>query len=117
MKTLYFTLENDLKIMVIPDTQAHLDGHTIITHTYSIFRNSGEGNPLFARSKENTIHLEQITDPGYYGFITFEVPGFAFSYTADGQLELESEEVTELIGHLSDVRDNPALWTNLDNQS
>jgi hypothetical protein len=114
MKTLYFTLENDLKVMVIPDTQAHLDGHAIITHTYSIFKDSGSGNPLLSRSKESTLHLEHIKDPDYYGFITFEVPGFAFSYTADGQRELGSAEVTELIGHLSDVRDNPLLWDQLD---
>jgi hypothetical protein len=37
MKTLNFTLDGNLKVMVIPDTQAHLDGHTIITHTYSVF--------------------------------------------------------------------------------
>src|ERR1700710_352948 len=104
MKTLYFTLENGLKVMVIPDTQAHLDGHAIITHTYSIFKDNGAGNPLLSRSKESTLHLEQIKDPDYFGFITFEVPGQAFSYTADGQQELEPEQVTELIEHLSDVR-------------
>ena len=95
--------------MVIPDTQAHLDGHTIITHTYSIFRDIGAGNPLIARSEESTLHLERINDPEYYGFITFELPGSIFSYTADGQLELTSEETTELIEHLSDIRDNPSL--------
>ena len=114
MKTLYFTLENNLKVMVIPDTLAHLDGHTIITHTYSVFKDNGSGNPLLARSKDSTLHLEQITDPDYFGFITFEKPGSLFSYTADGQQELTSEEATELIEHLSDVRDNPALWTEPD---
>lgn len=115
MKTLYFTLENDLKVMVIPDTQAHLDGHTIITHTYSIFRDIDAGNPLMARSKESTLHLEEITDPNYYGFITFENPGSLFTYTAEGSLELTSEEVTELIEHLSNVRDNPPLWNSIGN--
>jgi hypothetical protein len=114
MKTLYFTLANHLKIMVIPDTEAHLDGHTIITHTYSVFEDIGMGNPLIARSKESTLHLEQIEDPSYYGFITFEKPGSMFTYTADGQQDLTSEEATELIEHLSDVRDNPALWNELD---
>ncbi|WP_428330075.1 hypothetical protein [Mucilaginibacter sp.] len=114
MKTLYFTLANHLKIMVIPDTEAHLDGHTIITHTYSVFEDTGMGNPLIARSKESTLHLEKIEDPSYYGFITFERPGSMFSYTADGQQELTSDEATELIEHLSDVRDNPALWNELD---
>jgi hypothetical protein len=53
------------------------------------------------------IFKEEITG---FGFITFEKPGSVFSYTADGQQELTSEEATELFEHLSDVRDNPALW-------
>jgi len=114
MKTLCFTLDSHLKVMVIPDTQAHLDGHTIITRTYSVFKDNGNGNPMMARSKESTLHLEDIKDPDYYGFITFEVPGSMFSYTADGQRELNSEEVTELIEHLSDVRDNPPFWNKID---
>jgi hypothetical protein len=110
MKTLYFTLENGLRVMVIPDTQAHLDGHTIITHTYSVFLNIDAGNPLIARSRESTLHLERINDPNYYGYITFEIPGALFTYTADGNMELSAEVVNELIEHLSDIRDNPALW-------
>jgi hypothetical protein len=114
MKALYFTLENNRKVMIIPDTQAHLNGHTIITHTYSVFEDTGLGNPLIARSKESTLHMEHIKDPNYYGFITFEAPGRIFSYTADGQQVLTSDETTEIIEHLSDVRDNPALWNELD---
>jgi hypothetical protein len=114
MKTLYFTLESNLKVMVIPDTQAHLDGHTIITHTYSIFRDTGSGNPLLARSRESTLHLEENNDPDYCGFITFEKPGSLFTYTADGQQELNTDETTELIEHLSNVRDNPALWNQIE---
>lgn len=112
MKTLYFTLTDGLRLIVIPDTQAHLDGHTIITYTYSIFLNTDAGNPLLARSKESALHLERITDPNYYGYLTFEKPGSIFTYTVDGTLELSSEQVNELIEYLSDVRDNPALWNN-----
>jgi len=114
MKPLFFTLENKLPVMIIPDTQAHLDGHEIITYTYSIFLNIGAGNPLLARSKESTLHLEHIKDPNYFGFITFEKPGSLFTYTADGQRELDTDEITELIEHLSNVRDNPALWNTED---
>lgn len=110
MKTLHFTLKNRLQVMVIPDTQAHLDGHTIITRTYSIFFDIDAGNPLLARSKENTLHLEEINDPNYYGFVTLECPGSLFTYTPDGFLQLTSEEVTEIIERLSDVRDKPPLW-------
>jgi hypothetical protein len=116
MKILQFTLAGSLKVMVIPDTTAHLDGHTIITHTYSVFKDIGAGNPLLARSKESTLHLEHIKDPEYYGFITFEAPQKIFSYTADGQQELTDEEALELIEHLSDYRENPALWNISDGQ-
>lgn len=114
MKPLYITLENGLKLMVIPDTQAHLDGHTVITYTYSIFLDTDTGHPLLARSKESTLHLERIPDPNYCGFITFELPGTLFTYTADGEKELNSEEVTEIIEHLNNIRDNPALWNKTD---
>ena len=113
MKTLFIKLDNGLPLMVIPDTTAHLNGHTILTFTYSIFRDIGAGNPLLGRSKESTLHLERIDDPEYFGFITFEHPGKLFTYTADGKLELDSRQVQELIEHLSDIRDNPASWNQL----
>ncbi len=96
--------------MVIPDTQAHLDGPTILTYTYSVFLDIGHTDPMLSRSKESTLDPEKNKDPDYYGYITFEKPCQLFTYTADGQRELNTEEVNELIGHLSDVRDNPASW-------
>lgn len=110
MKPLSITLNDGLKLMVIPDTTAHLDGHTVLTYTYSIFRDIGAGNPLISRSRESTLHLEEINDPEYYGFLTFEKPGKLFTYTTDGRQELDSAQVRELIEHLSDIRDNPASW-------
>ena len=115
MNPLFFQLEQGYPLMVIPDTAAHLDGHTIITHTYSIFLNIGAGNPLISRSKESTLHLERINDPEYFGYITFELPGKLFTYTADGQRELNNDEVQEVIEHLSNIRDNPALWNQMKN--
>jgi hypothetical protein len=114
MSPLHFTLSNRLKLMAIPDTRAHLDGHTVITYTYSIFLDIDAGNPLISRSKESTLHLEKIDDPHYYGYITFERPGSIFSYTPDGKQYLTRDEVEEVIEHLSDIRDNPALWNDLD---
>jgi len=99
--------------MVIPDTLAHLDGHSILTFTYSVFLNKGDGNPRPGLSKESTLHLGEITDPDYYGYITFEKPGRQYAYTADGALELTADEITELIKHISHVRDNPAGWKYL----
>jgi len=110
MKPIFLTIDNGLRLMIIPDTQAHLDGHAIITYTYSIFFNNGLKEPQLSRSKESTLHLEKNTDPDYYGYITFEKPGHLFSYTADGQRDLRAEEVNEVIEKLSHLRDNPGLW-------
>jgi hypothetical protein len=114
MTPLFIKLNDNLPLMIIPDTQAHLDGHTILTFTYSIFRDVGAGNPLTARSKESTLHLEKIDDPNYYGYITFEQPGRLFTYTADGRLHLNSAEVRDIIALLTEIRDNPAGWKQLD---
>lgn len=110
MAPLYCKIDGNLPLMIIPDTQAHMDGHAILTFTYSIFLDIGAGNPLIARSKESTLHLEEINDPNYYGYITFEQPGRLFTYTADGKRELNSDQVQEVIEFLSEVRDNPATW-------
>lgn len=115
MTPLFFTLENNLRLMIIPDTLAHVDGHPILSYTYSIFLDKAQGSPLQALSKENALHLEKNNDPNYYGYITFEKPGQLFSYTADGQRELSRTQVEEVIEHLSHIRDNPSLWKSTDN--
>jgi len=114
MTPINLTLQNRKKLIVIPDTIAHLDGHAILTFTYSIFVDDGISTPQQKRSRESTLHLKRIDDPNYYGFITFEKPGHVFSYTADGELELNIDEVEEVIEGLSHVRDNSALWQNPD---
>lgn len=114
MKPLFFTLGNRKRLMVIPDTEAHLDGHSIITFSYSIFLDNGQKAPLQSRSKESALHLGVNNDPNYCGHITFEKPGHLFQYIADGQHELESDEVQEIIEDLSHVRDNPSLWGQLE---
>ncbi|MBB6107700.1 hypothetical protein SAMN05421821_101384 [Mucilaginibacter lappiensis] len=85
-----------------------------LLRTHSVFKDNATGNLLLSRSKESTLHLEHVKDPNYLGFITFELPGTLFTYTADGKQELNSDEVTELIEQLSDIRDNPSLWTERD---
>ena len=56
-----------------------------------------------------------MTDPDYYGYITFEKPGQLFSYTPGDQLELTRQEVEEVIEQLNHYRDNPELWNTNDN--
>ena len=105
MGPIFLTLESEKHLMIIPDTQAHLNGHAIITYTYSIYADHQNGAAYPAQRKESELHLQNNPDPDYYGFITFEKPGSLFTYTADGKRELTPEESNELIVHLSDVRD------------
>jgi hypothetical protein len=67
--------------MIIPYTLAHMDGHPVVTYTYSIFRDTQTGNPLLGRTKESSLHLEAIDDPNYFGYLTFELPDKLFNYT------------------------------------
>ena len=104
MAPLFFTLGNRLPLMIIPDTQAHLNGQTMLTYTYSIFLDIDKGDPKQSISKENFLHLDRIKDPNYYGFITLEKPGMKPIYKADGYKKLSSDEVAEIIERLSDKR-------------
>ena len=113
MKPLFFTLDQDLPVMIIPDTQAHLDGHEIITHTYSIYLDVDNGDPRQSLTKETLLHVTNHTDPDYFGFLTFEKPGKLFTYTANGQRELDDLQVNELIEKISTLRDDPSTWGNI----
>lgn len=112
MSAIFFSI-NSLPVMVIPDTQAHLDGHAVITYTYSIFKDTGISDPALEASKSSELHLTKHTDPNYLGYITFEDPGKLFTYTADGQKDLTADQVEEIIEQISHYRDNPDLWRHL----
>lgn len=96
--------------MIIPDSQAHLNGHTIITFSYSIY-NSRTLTLDEIMDKESKMHLDKNDDPDYMGFITIDTPGKSFSYTADGNVKLETGEVQEVIEQLSEYRDSPKGWS------
>jgi len=101
MGSLFFTLGNLLQLMVIRDLEAHLDGQSILTETFSIFGDMALRDPRQGKSKENTLHLERIDDPEYYGFITFQKPGELFTYTADGKKRLSEDKVAQLIDQIA----------------
>jgi len=110
MKPIYFTLGGNFQIMIIPDSQAHQNGHTILTYTYSIFKNPTRQKDEFLR-KESTLHTERKNDDDYMGYITFEQPGKLFTYTADGGKELTCDQVEETIELISHYRDTPKMWS------
>lgn len=112
MKPIFFTLTSKLRLMAIPDTQAHLDGHPVISYTYSLYIDRDRGHDEQAATKEASLHLDKNADPDYLGVVAFEQPANVFSYTS-GQHELSVTEVEEVIEHLTHIRDNPPLWHSI----
>ena len=113
MSAIFFYIDVNLPVMVIPDTQASADGHAVITYTYSIYKDTSGGNPALEKTKESELHLKKHTDPNYLGFITFEDPGKLFTYTPDGYEHLDSDQVEQIIEQISHYRDNPSMWRHL----
>jgi hypothetical protein len=111
MNPIFFTVGAELPVMVIPNTEAHLDGHTVLTYTYNIYRDYGFEDPVTLKLKEKELLLEKKKSPNYMGFITFEEPGKLFTYTADGNHELSTDNVQEIIENISHYRDHPGLWS------
>jgi hypothetical protein len=109
MQPIFFTVGADLPVMIIPDSQAHVNGHPVLTYTYSVYKNSKKLNRL--SDIKSNLHLAKNTNPDYMGYITFEQPGKLFTYTADGQQGLTSDEVHEIIEMISHYRDTPGMWT------
>jgi hypothetical protein len=112
MKPIFFTIDNSLPLKVVPDTQAHLDGHTVIAYNYNIFFDSTKNDPAKALTQNDDS--DKMTDPDYYGYVTFEKPGHVFSYTPGAQRHLSQTEMEEVIEKLNDYRDNPRLWDKSD---
>lgn len=110
MKPIHITIDHKTSLIIIPDSQAHMDGHPVLTYTYSIYRDQKNGDRNQVSSKEANLHLEKNNDPDYMGYITFEQPGRLFTYTADGATDLESDEVQEIIEQISEYRDTPNMW-------
>lgn len=110
MNPIFFKVSSNLPVMIIPNTDAHVDGHPVLTYTYNIYRDTGFEDPAMIHLKEKELLLDKKTSTNYMGFITFEDPGKLFTYTADGQEELSSEEVEEVIENISHYRDHPGMW-------
>lgn len=109
MQPIYFTVGNNLPLLIIPDTQAHLDGHTIITHTYHLYRQPEDTLSRKLFQLDDYLGVNKDKNPNYMGYLTFDVPGKAYSYTGDGQTNLSPEELEELIDYLNFLRDNPPM--------
>ncbi|WPU92669.1 hypothetical protein SNE25_25430 [Mucilaginibacter sabulilitoris] len=110
MKPIFYTLNSNLPIMIIPDSQAHFDGHGILTYTYSIYIDKQNNDPIQEISKETQLHLTKINDPDYLGYITFEQPGRVYNYTGNGKSRLSIFEIQETVEFLNALRNTPLQW-------
>jgi len=104
MTPLFFTLENNHSLKIIPETRVYIDGRPILSYNYSVFHDENNG------VGKDKGHTGKIIDPDYLGFITFEKPGHIFTYTAGDGRTLSPGEAEEVIEYISLIRDNPSIW-------
>ena len=110
MKPIYLTILKTLDLMVMPDTDAHVDGHPVITRTYSIYKGGKLNTEEEIFKIESELHLKNKHHPDYIGEFIIERPGRIYNFIADGHYELKPNEVRELVEQLNDHRDNPDKW-------
>lgn len=112
MKPIFFTIDDELPVKIIPDTQMHLDGHPVITYNYNIFFDSTRNDPAALLSAGEPT--DNINGPDYMGAISFEEPGHLFTYTPGENRTLSRDEIEEIIERLSEYRNAPGKWTKGD---
>jgi len=112
MAAFYFNIGTKLPIMAVPETRVYMDGHPILTYSYSLYKDGSTDDPVAVFSEDEQI---KRSDPNYLGYITFEIPGKLFNYVADGNGSLSRDEVEEAVEHISHYWDNPGMWKHLEN--
>lgn len=110
MQPIFITVGATHPLMIIPDSQAHMDGHPILTYTYSIYGYKKPVDQQQIDSKASELLLKKRTDPDYLGMITFELPGRLFNYEAGENQELTHDEVEEAIEQITQYRETPGMW-------
>jgi hypothetical protein len=109
MEPFFTSVGKGLALMIIPDTVAHVDGHPVLTYSYSIYRNQQPNDALQER-RENKLHLVRKSDPDYMGTIEFKIPGRSLNYITDGIGRLGPFEIQELVDRINAYRGDSALW-------
>jgi len=109
MQPIYFEVADHLPLMIVPDADAHMDGHPVLTYSYAIYKNPHHGGDHFTNT-DRLLTPDKKTDPDYLGTLTFEQPGRLFSYEADGREELPGDVIQEVIEQITHYRENPNLW-------
>ena len=109
MQPIYFEVGNHLPLMIVPESDAHMDGHPVLTYSYAIYKDPDQGGHHFTNT-DRLLTPDKKTDPNYLGTLIFEQPGRLFSYEADGPEELPGGLIQEVIEQITHYRDNPNLW-------
>jgi hypothetical protein len=47
MQPIYFEVDHNLPLMVVPESDAHMDGHPVLTYNYAIFNDPDQGGDHF----------------------------------------------------------------------
>lgn len=109
MHPLYFEVDNHLPLMIVPESEAHIDGHPVLTYSYAIYKVPDHNDQNFT-DIDRLLTTDKNNHPYYMGTLKFEQPGKLFSYEADGRQELPNGAIQEIIEQLTHYRENPALW-------
>lgn len=110
MQPIYINVGIKGNLLVIPETQAHLDGHPVLTYSYYLYHNRDGRDAAYVKAKETKLLLENKTDPDFLGEIIFELPGRIFNYIPGHADQLTMDEVEQAIEQISHHRDHSSLW-------
>lgn len=109
MKPFFITIAYNLHLIVLPESEAHVDGHPVLTNTYSVFcREPSVFN--IPDDYDIRLQLSKKNNPNYFGYINYEQPGKIFNYNADGEYALSRKELEDVIEEINRYRDTPQLW-------
>ncbi|HKG07078.1 MAG TPA: hypothetical protein VKB19_11495 [Pedobacter sp.] len=110
MKPFYFTISDSIQVMVIPDADAHMDGHPVLTYSYTIYSVSPGAPKSETVNTDALLTPDKRKNPDYLGTIFFDQPYKAFTYTCDGINELNGDQVQDIIERITLYRTHQSLW-------
>jgi len=110
MKAFYILVNKIMPVIVIPDADAHVDGHPVLTYSYTLYKSDQGMEVIFTLDTDALIAPAKRKHPDYLGTIYYEELKSEYTYSADGLNELGHHEVAEIIKLIVYYRNNPAIW-------
>ena len=103
-------MHNITPIIVIPDVNAHVDGHPILTSSYTLYKSDRTHDKLHMLNTDKHLAPEKLKHPDYLGTVFYEESDRSISYSADGLNELSHYEVEDIIKQINSYRKNSGIW-------